>query len=361
MVPASTIAFVGSDSRDLYKTNIFRALALPKGYVWQYRYRRSLIHGDLIIDLKALKGTRAILFFATGNDLTIDENKRKLTYHPIRYVIVRDVIDDPVIGTVHFFLEMDDYADVVPHPDTSADKLSPKCLVTRVTTQDLPGQNWTDRVRGLAAHFPNQLFFYVRAVKKGGKTVQPEYSEHDRAARYTLTEETEYQVEISFYDPKGGNTGLSAENSSPDAALDVPSTHHLGTGVDTTTFPLQTHTLSRKQLLAHTLLKERERPNPSAVTPQASQTAATATTPASSPAPPTFDVQLQWYVTRGSHKPWLFGSLAIMAAVGVALAKLATDDLSKTALTWVNVCLALGAATCVGVPAGLLYWLFHKK
>ena len=315
--------------------------------------------------------------FATGNDLTIAEDKRMLTFHPIRYVIVRDFVDDVVIGRVHFFLEMDDFADVAPHRDTETDKLSPKCLVTRVTTQDIPAQNWAERVKGLAAHFPNQLFFQVRAVKKGGKTVQPEYSEHNRAARYPLLEETEYQVEISFYDPKGGMTGLSAENSSPDAALNVPSTHHVGTDTDTTTFPLQTHTLARKHLFAQTLLKERERPNPAAVAAPASQTTIPAPSPsspvaadgtntaariaASSPVPPTFDVQLQWYVSRGASKPWLFGLLAIMTAIGVALAKLATDDLSTTALTLVNMCLALGAAICVGVPAGLLYWLFHKK
>jgi hypothetical protein len=357
-VSEEALTLVGSDSRDLYKTNIFRALALPKGYIWQYRYRRSWIHGDIITNLKSLVGQQAVLFFATGNDQAVPEDQRILTYHPIRQVVVRDVVDDLLLGIVHFFLEMGDFANVTPHPNTPTTKLSPKCLVTRVTMQDIPALNWADRVKKLAVHFPNQLFFHVVSVKKGGKTIQPEYSEYDRSARYHLTEETGYQVEISFYDPKGGTTGLAVDNSNTEALLNVPSAHYLGTELDTTTFPLQTHTLERKQLLARTILKERERPivvSASVTTPSVNLAAA------ATPAPPTFDVQLDWFVTRGWYKPWLFGFLAIMAAVGVVLGKLATDDLEKMKLVSGNAWLAGAAFICVGVPAGLLYWLFHKK
>jgi hypothetical protein len=345
----------------LYKSNVFRSLALPKGYVWQYRYRREHIHGNLITNLQSLKGQSGVYFFATGNDLKIDPDKRTLTYHPIRNVVVCDVVEDQLTGRVHFFLEMGDFVDVLPLPATPADRLSAKCLVTKITTQAAPAKNWEERVKGLAAHFPDLLFFHIAAVRKDRVTLQPEYSASDRASRYPLTEETGYQVDISFFDPKGGRKGLLVDNSSPDAALNVPSTHYVGAETDTTTFPLETHTLPREHLLARTVFKERPRSAPAATAPSP-PAGAQATPPATADEEqPVFDVQLQWYVTRGSHKPWVFGGLALMAAVGVALAKLATDDLSKTCLTWVNAVLALGAAICVAVPAALLYWLFHKK
>ncbi len=192
---AETLAFFGSDSRPLYKTNIFRALSLPKGYVLQYRYRRELIHGDLIVNLQALGTQSAVLYFATGNDLQIPEDQRQLVYHPIRHVKIKKVIDDRVIGVVHFFLEMGDFADAIPHPSTPAAKLSPKRLVTRITTQDVPGKNWADRVKGLRAHLPDQQFFQVVAVKKGGKTIDTVFSDPDRSSRYPLTEEIGYQID----------------------------------------------------------------------------------------------------------------------------------------------------------------------
>ena len=42
-MPSETIALFSSDARDLYKADVFRALALPAGYVLHFRYPQKYV------------------------------------------------------------------------------------------------------------------------------------------------------------------------------------------------------------------------------------------------------------------------------------------------------------------------------
>jgi hypothetical protein len=348
-VVAATIAFFGSDSRDLYKTDIFRALALPKGYVLQYRYQKKHIHQELVTNLAGMKGQAGQIIFVTGNDLSKAEADRMLAFHPIRQVTIKDVYIDPNIETVHFYLEMGDFTDSAHHANTAATHLPPQVFVTKITTQDNPAKSWIDRVKAIEAHFNKSLFFNVAAVRKGGKVLKPTYSTKERASRYSLNDEAGYQLDVSFFDPKAGQSGLTVENTSDDVVLSMPSNHRIGAEKDTTVFPLHTHTITKRQEIASSLLKERVAPPP----------AGGATAP--SPAIPEFDVRLQWFVTRGSWKPWAFGGLSILAALSVAGAKVATDDLSKLQLGLANYIIGAVSLLGLGLAASLLFSLFNKK
>ncbi len=56
-----------------------------------------------------------------------------------------------------------------------------------------------------------------------------------------------------------------------------------------------------------------------------------------------------------------FAALTVLAALGVALTKFATDDLEKLKLSYGNLALGIVAALCIGVSAGCLYLIFNKK
>ncbi len=43
-VALGAIVFFSLDARDLYKADVYRALALPTGYALQFRYQRKYIH-----------------------------------------------------------------------------------------------------------------------------------------------------------------------------------------------------------------------------------------------------------------------------------------------------------------------------
>jgi hypothetical protein len=103
IVSVETVAFYSSDARDLYKADVYRALALPKGYVLQFRYLKKYIHPDLLANLSNLRGQAGLIFFVSGNNPPVPPTgagngqgrQPALGIHPIRHVTIRDIkIDD---------------------------------------------------------------------------------------------------------------------------------------------------------------------------------------------------------------------------------------------------------------------------
>ena len=119
--------------------------------------------------------------------------------------------------------------------------------------------------------------------------------------------------------------------------LNVPSNHRVGAERDTKIYELHTHTLSKQRLIAYSMLQERDGTTPD------------------------YHVLLQWNVTRSSWKPWLFGLLSAVAALGVLGVKVATDNLQTLTLTRNNYIIGGGSLVLVAAAAGALYWLFNKK
>ncbi len=159
-----------------------------------------------------------------------------------------------------------------------------------------------------------------------------------------MFDESDYQVNIVTYDPARAATGLTVENGSTDVTFSIPTGHRIGAESDAHPFKLQTHSLSRQKLSTYSTLLGVNYAN-------------------KLPAPgrPDYRVMLEWTVTKKWMRAWEFALLSVLAALGLALAKFATDDLTKFNGTFANILLGVGAAACIGLAAGLLYVTFNKK
>ena len=99
------ICFFSSDSRPLYKKDVFRVMALPNGYTIHFRYRFTHLGLDLdkIDDLKAQK---CVIFFSCGNDL---KNPKPRINYSLREAIIEDIKKNDDTGLVHFYLKLQDF------------------------------------------------------------------------------------------------------------------------------------------------------------------------------------------------------------------------------------------------------------
>ena len=70
------ICAFSSDSRDLYKADIYRVLSLPKDYLIHFRYKTKYVDDILLHDINKLTGRDVVIFLTTGNTKYSDKLKR---------------------------------------------------------------------------------------------------------------------------------------------------------------------------------------------------------------------------------------------------------------------------------------------
>jgi len=338
------IAFFSSDARELYKVDVYRAAALPQGYVIHFRYERRYVHAGLLSQISKLKKSPGVIFFLAGNDLKEDANDRILTRHSLREVVIRDVVEDLTIDTFHFYLELGPFIDASPHSSTDASLLPPNAFVSEISVEEGPNKTWLHRVKELTPFFKSVTFFSVQAVSHGKKTLKPTYDQFSRSSEYSLAEESKFQCKLTWYDPDARDTGFSVTNTSSVLVdLAIPPNHRLGAQKDTAIFEVYTHSLAQKQASSLSYIQDRKAVMDGKEEPDA------------------WRVELKWSVTRGKGKAILFGALSTAAACGLVLAKLATDNLGATTFGRINYVLAAVAVPLIWVSAGWLYAFFNKK
>lgn len=357
-----TVAFFSSDARELYKADIYRALALPTGYVLHFRYPKEFIHQDILSNLPSLLTRPSAIFYVSGNDTTRPPDERQVTQYSIRHVRVLDFADNASTSTIHFYLQLDEFFDAQPMPATDRRILPPYIFVAEVQLNPGPNATWRHRVDAIRADFQNMPFFRIERITEKKASLAdrvrawwnkqplvetplvPTYSTHTKRSSYALADESNYVVHVTLYDPGPGNTGLAVENSSEDVTLAVPPQYRVGAQEDTQNFELLTHSLSRSTESALSRL---------------TGVSYAATAPA--PNAPDYRVQLDWQVSKGRSKTYAFGILSAIAALGLGVAKLATDDLQKANLAYGNAILGLLALLFIGASGALFYAFFNKK
>lgn len=338
-----TIAFFSSDARELYKADIYRALVLPPGYILHFRYPTRFVERGLLGTLTDLLNQRGTIFYVSGNDTSLPEKDRQVKLFSIRSVVLKDLMHDQNIDTIHFYLELGDFADVHPLANTRPEILPPNAFVSKVLVDAGPKSLWLDRAHAIKEDFKPLPFFMIESVSRGSQRLRPVYSHDDKSCSFYLSDESEYQVRVTFYDPWLGSTGLTVENGDSDVSLQLPAGHRIGAETDTQIFKLQTRALSSQKLWTYSRLLGVDYVADAQATKKAD-----------------FRISLEWTVMKRLTRIWQFGLLTILAAIGLGLAKLATDDLQSHQFSMANVWLGLGGVLALGIAASLLYLVFNK-
>lgn len=345
-MPEPIVALFSSDARELYKADVYRAVALPAGYAIHFRYPRAIIHGSCLTKIDKLKNRKGVIFFVAGNDTNLPEDQRNITIHSVRYVTILDIDEDLEIAHYHFYLRLDEFADVTPHSGVDRDLLPIRTFVSEIPVKEGVNNKWIDRVKVLAPHFQGLAFLMVKGIWGSGKLLTPTYDRENRASRYNLSEESQYRCTLTWYNPGARDTGIHVENSKDSIVeLSVPEDHRFGVHEDSDRFKLHTHSLVYKTAETSTYIYDRKGHYNGVEEPKA------------------WRIQLNWTVTRRRKRAVTFGALSALAAVGLLLAKAASDQVTSRAaiFDWTFWALSLTALTCIWCSAGALYELFNKK
>lgn len=340
-----TIAFFSSDFRQLYKSDVYRSLALPKGYIIHFRYQKKYIEEHLLEEIltdighsnSKIINQEGIIFFTSGTDPEISEKNRTSKNISIRQVKILKYECGKNTDLIHFYLELGDFVNLRL---TNVDE-GPVKFVSRIdVNQPMIKCIWTDRVEEIKESFIGALFVNVDSINDSkGQNINPRIKDNSKNSLYELIDDKEYSINLSFYDVSNGNNAIKLEvKNDRIIALETPGEIRIQAPMDDRSLNLTTIALDVSKSTAYLRLITSYIEKETSVQ---------------------LEMVLQLNVIRRKSKSIMFGGISAFAflalAVTNAVAKLPNIKLH-------TVVILIGIMTVFfGLATAGLYSFFNKK
>ncbi|MCD8739371.1 hypothetical protein LT679_02045 [Mucilaginibacter roseus] len=343
------IALFSSDAAALYKKDIFRIMGLQEGFVIHFRY--GVEHFSVpLADFKKKIGTDVTIFFAHGNKLNTPIAQRTITNVPLREAQIIAIDEKTDTGLIHVYLKLKGFVNC-NFTFVNTNDQPPQKWVLEIDVTNTPSTSWHDRLTAIKSEFVNQLFYKLELFDdQHKKKEEPVYSAKQFSSYYQLEDESQYLLDIAFFDtsPTASENSqkLSISTEDKDALkINAPRLFDVGARRDNRTYSLFTQAIASKEGYSY-LNFESLNTDPSAAT--------------SGPLPN--DIQLPFEISKNKRRSFYFALYTVLAAISVGYSKLVTDksDIKGT------FDLELLCHTLFALAIGLfafynLYRLFNKK
>lgn len=338
------IALFSSDSTTLYKKDVFRIMGLQNEFIMHFRY--GIEHLSMTLnELQSQIGSRVLIFFTHGNDLTQPQNPQTVGNIPLREAEIVNIVSSEDTGLVHIYLNLKDFKKCdFSFPDPAFQ--TPNRWVTEIDISNENQTSWNERVKALKPYFVDQLFYKIDLFDKSHQNkVVPAYSSEQNMSYYELSDESNYLMDIAFFDTSTihSTTSQKLEISSEDKVslkINAPQIIDVGARRDNRTYSLYTQSLASQSGYTYLDFK----------------TISTNLTNLEN------DIQLAFEITKNKVRAIYFSLYTILAAISVGYSKLITDKWDING-TWDNhlffhslIALAIGFFSFYK-----LYQLFNKR
>lgn len=337
------ICFFSSDSRPLYKRDVFRVLSYPNDYVVHFRYQKKYVD----CDLNYLKGKEGVIFLTTGNNLAIEDiTKRDIKNFSIREVTVLSIQESEDTQLVHFYLKLGKYRKY-NNLSFEAEK-----LVDELDLIEGEVLNWCDVIEIIKTSFPNELFYKFSLLESKSRSSLPlKFDATDNQSYYELSDEENYYLQLDFYDTEP-KTSDNYHSLSVKAANDLfvkisaPDSIKVESRRDNRTFNLSVKGISTSNISTYLNFETIEEKYAENVLLTTSSV----------------DTTLKIIIKKNSKRIVLFGFYSMLAAICVGLGKLITDKMDIKGQFNCSLAIQLLLTLILGgIAASQLYKLFDKK
>lgn len=285
-----------------------------------------------------------------GNDLSKKESERVITNASIREVTIHEIKEANDTGLIHFYLKLGKFKII---NILTKDKLllPPNKLVADLEVSDSSVVKWHQIIDLIKPSFTSKLF-YKFEITQNNVVLLPQYDESEKQCFYKLDDESNYALEMAFYDtePSSSNEYHSLKISPVNekvVKVVAPNTIDLEARRDNRTYSLFTQTISSSEEFTYinfeTILKS--------------------ATPDTTPMRESLvDTTLKIKVVKKSSRLTAFAFFSVLAAISIAYGKALSDKID------IDGSFDLGFAFHFLVPISLgyisafnLYRLFDKK
>jgi len=212
------ICAFSSDRRTLYKADIYRVLALPKGHIVHFRYKKKYVDGDLLRREEKLKGKRVAIFFTSGNSKEGDENN--LVHTSVRWASISHYEISDETDVFHAYLKLEGFCNISIGSGNSSETPPPTKFFSKLScTESSEEKSWQCRINAIKGLLDKTTFFYIKGIYRGKKKLSLKYQNQGKACRYDLTHGERYILKMALGNPDSSSTTIEISDSSEEITI----------------------------------------------------------------------------------------------------------------------------------------------
>jgi hypothetical protein len=213
------ISAFSSDSRELYKADIYRVLSLPKNHIVHFRYKNKYVDDNLLRNTN-LHSQQVAIFFTHGNNL--DSQNNTFTHHSTRLANITKIELSKITDVYHVYMALGDFCHITIDSGNSPEKMPPKKFFSELScTRNVVGNEWHERITAIKDSFPKVMFFHLKGIEEYNcKTlVMPQNQNDGKSSIYNLTHGNRYVLKLAISNPDNSDAKLEIVNPSQDIII----------------------------------------------------------------------------------------------------------------------------------------------
>lgn len=215
------IGAFSSDSRELYKADIYRTLCLPEGEIVHFRYKTKYVDSSLLRHPNDLIGKDVAIFSSQGNSLNTPHTANELTNISVRMATICACHRSDETDVFHVYLKLTEFINATINTETLECSLPPSKFLSiiNITIKSFDN-NWKSRVEAVKKIFPEMSFFFIKGIFNiKNNRVNATYSGDGKSSIYSLSHGERYTLKLSLGNPDGAKTKLSLTDNSNDISI----------------------------------------------------------------------------------------------------------------------------------------------
>jgi len=335
-----TICAFSSDSRELYKADIYRVLALPENHIVYFRYKKKYVDDNLLNNTKKLNNQKVAIFFTHGNDLEgLGANPFK--HFSVRWASITTTEFSPETEVFHIYMKLGDFCNLQIDTGNSAEKKPPTKFFSKLNcTERNLENNWQSRILAIKDYFPKMTFFHLKSIGNGWRDKCLHYKNSKKSCHYNLTHGERYILRLAVSNPSASDTKIEISDSSEEITINCINPFETSIQFDDHDIPISVKTLQvfkQASLLEFKPVRKKENTDGYEALGE-------------------YATNIEFNLNLSLKRPLIFGVFSTMAFWAVLLARPISSSSS-----WPSDCTLLIATLLFYVSSSSLFFWFNKK
>ena len=230
-----TLIAISSDSRTLYKADVYKSLAKPKGAIEHFRYQTKWLEDKpLLRNKESLLGKNVVLIFKHV------EKTKGNTYIPIRSAIVKDYCYDKQTDIHHYYFKLLNFCKF----DTSKVFFDDNTFLMTASELKVYSDIWKNRIEIIKNYYYTNFFYKIDGIKNSrGKYLRLRHNKSNHSYFYRFKHGKSYTLELSVANPSESQNTLSIKSSSTDINIVITEEYYISAPYDKLQIPITTKSI----------------------------------------------------------------------------------------------------------------------